>query len=230
MNNLQVFENPNFGKVRTINRNGEVWFVGKDVAEALGYADTAKALAVHVDEEDKRLLKVGEMPTLKMSNYGAYVINESGVYALIFGSKLPQAKAFKRWVTHEVLPAIRKTGQYSVALKPATVAEVVSLVRVMRETMEAQGSAPEDVAKMVEGLGEQFNIKLPRFFVRPEKTTEKDLMDMVDFIYAHPRGRGKRIPTYEDFIVHMSVKLEPKEGSEKQCKGVDKYLRDTTKP
>lgn len=227
MNNLQVFENAQFGKVRSINRNGEVWFVGKDVAEALGYSNASKAVLIHIKENHRISEMMAHSQNGKMLNSTlTTLIDEAGLYSLILRSKLPQAEAFQEWVVSEVLPAIRKTGQYSVALKPATVAEVVSLVKVMRETMEAQGSAPEDVAKMVEGLGEQFNIKLPKFFVRPEKTTLNDVMDMIDFIYAHPRGRGKRIPTYEDFIVHMSVKLEPKEGSEKQCKGVDKYLRD----
>ena len=86
------------------------WFVGKDVAEALGYKDTDQAIRNHVDAEDKHHLpNPVEMTGLKMSNYGAYFINESGVYSLIFGSKLEGAKEFKRWVTAEVLPAIRKS-------------------------------------------------------------------------------------------------------------------------
>lgn len=112
MNNLQIFENEEFGEVRTVTIDNEPWFVGKDVATALGYKDTSDALKKHVSEDDKRILKPGEMPTLKMSNYGTYIINESGLYALIFGSKLASAKRFKHWVTSEVLPAIRKTGGY----------------------------------------------------------------------------------------------------------------------
>lgn len=112
MNELKIFENPTFGQVRIVEREGEPWFVGKDVAQALGYSDTADALKKHVDEEDKELLKPGEMPTLKMSNFGAYIINESGLYSLVLSSKLPTAKAFKRWITSEVIPSIRKTGGY----------------------------------------------------------------------------------------------------------------------
>lgn len=112
MNELKIFENPTFGQVRIVEREGEPWFVGKDVATALGYSDTADALKKHVDEEDKELLKPGEMPTLKMSNFGAYIINESGLYSLVLSSKLPTAKAFKRWITSEVIPSIRKTGGY----------------------------------------------------------------------------------------------------------------------
>ena len=111
-NNLQVFASKEFGTIRTVQRDGQPWFVGKDIAQALGYSDTSDALKKHVDEEDKLLLKPGETPTLKMSNYGAYIINESGLYSLVLSSKLPSAKKFKRWVTSDVLPAIRKTGGY----------------------------------------------------------------------------------------------------------------------
>lgn len=118
MNALKIFENSEFGKIQVIERNGEPWFIGKEVAEILGYKDTADALKKHVDEEDKQFFKVGETPTLKIkSNYGAYIINESGLYSLVLSSKLEKAKAFKRWVTSEVLPAIRKTGSYGTAIK-----------------------------------------------------------------------------------------------------------------
>lgn len=113
MNDLAIFENPEFGHIRGLKIEGEPWFVGKDIAEALGYADTAAALKKHVDDEDKKLFKADDLPTLKMSNYGAYLINESGLYSLMLKSKLPGAKKFKRWVTSEVLPSIRKTGAYS---------------------------------------------------------------------------------------------------------------------
>lgn len=113
-NKLAVFSNPDFGEVRTLEINGEPWFVGKDVAQALGYSNTAKAIREHVDEEDKQLFKVNEMGTLDTSNYGVYIINESGLYSLILSSKMEKAKEFKRWVTSEVLPSIRKTGAYTV--------------------------------------------------------------------------------------------------------------------
>lgn len=112
MNNLQIFNSPDFGQIRTIQKNGEPWFVGKDVASVLQYRDTSDALKKHVDKEDKVLLKAGETPTLKSSNFGMYIINESGLYSLILSSKMPKAKEFKRWVTSEVIPAIRKTGKY----------------------------------------------------------------------------------------------------------------------
>lgn len=111
-NKIEVFTNAEFGSVRTLTIDNEPYFVGKDVAEILGYSDTAKAIRVHVDEEDKQIFKVDEMATLKTSNYGVYVINESGLYSLILSSKLPNAKKFKHWVTSEVLPSIRKHGAY----------------------------------------------------------------------------------------------------------------------
>ena len=109
MRALQIFENAEFGKIRTIVLDGEPWFVGKDVAAALGYTNSRKALADHVDEEDKNTVTIRDGI---QGNPNMTVINESGVYALVFGSKLPTAKAFKRWVTSEVLPSIRKTGGY----------------------------------------------------------------------------------------------------------------------
>lgn len=109
MNELQIFSSEEFGKIRTVTIEGEPWFVGKDVAEALGYANTRDALATHVPDEDKNTVAISDG---KRGNPNQTVINESGLYALIFGSKLESAKRFKHWVTSEVLPAIRKNGFY----------------------------------------------------------------------------------------------------------------------
>lgn len=108
MNNLKVFMNPEFGSIRIITENNEPWFVGKDVAEILGYTNPLKAIRDHVDEEDKGVNETGTPG----GNQKVITINESGLYSLILSSKLPGAKRFKRWVTSEVLPAIRKTGGY----------------------------------------------------------------------------------------------------------------------
>lgn len=108
MNNLQIFNSPDFGQVRTIQQNGEPWFIGKDVAEILGYSNTPKAIRDHVDDEDK----LTERIVLSGQNREVAIINESGLYSLILSSKMPKAKEFKRWVTSEVIPAIRKTGKY----------------------------------------------------------------------------------------------------------------------
>lgn len=113
MSELQVFSNAEFGSVRSITVNGEPYFVGKDVAEILGYGNTRDALIAHVDEEDRTVIQKSEIPTLDIPNRGLTVINESGLYSLILSSRLPSAKRFKRWVTSEVLPAIRKHGVFA---------------------------------------------------------------------------------------------------------------------
>ena len=110
MHELQIFNNEEFGEVRTVTINDEPWFVGKDIAMALGYAKPENAIATHVNDEDKTSTLIQGSG----SNYKskAILINESGLYALIFGSKLESAKRFKHWVTSEVLPTLRKTGTY----------------------------------------------------------------------------------------------------------------------
>lgn len=110
MNQLKIFENTEFGQIRTVTIDNEPWLVGKDVATALGYERTADAIRQHVDSEDKG---VGEIQT-PGGKQTMTIINESGLYALIFGSKLESAQRFKHWVTSEVLPAIRKTGSYAI--------------------------------------------------------------------------------------------------------------------
>lgn len=115
MNNLQIFKSPDFGQVRTIQQNGEPWFIGKDVAEILGYKKPENAIAVHVDDEDKTTTLIQGTGSNYKSN--AVIINESGLYSLILSSKMPKAKEFKRWVTSEVIPAIRKHGGYLTADK-----------------------------------------------------------------------------------------------------------------
>ena len=120
MNELQIFENAEFGQIRTVTIDNEPWLVGKDVAIALGYAEPRSAVSKKVELEDKGVAKI-ETPS------GAQemtVVNESGLYALIFGSKLESAKRFKRWVTSEVLPQIRKTGGYQKALSPQEIMRI----------------------------------------------------------------------------------------------------------
>ena len=114
MDELKVFKNQEFGSVRTLVIDKEPWFVGKDVAEILGYRLTSKAVQDHVDEEDRKIQKFQNGTFENVPNRGLQIINESGLYSLVLSSKLPSAKKFKRWVTSEVLPTLRKTGQYQV--------------------------------------------------------------------------------------------------------------------
>ena len=115
MNELKIFENAEFGQVRTVTIDNEPWFAGFDVADALGYKNQSDAIAKHVEDEDKQTVLKSQITTLAyIPNRGLTFVNESGLYALIFGSKLEAAKRFKHWVTSEVLPAIRKHGAYAV--------------------------------------------------------------------------------------------------------------------
>lgn len=113
MNELQVFRNAEFGELTLLEIDNEPWFVGKEVAKKLGYENTKDSISRHVPEEDKRIFQRSENTTLDIPNRGLTIINESGLYSLILGSKLESAKRFKRWVTSEVLPAIRRTGSYN---------------------------------------------------------------------------------------------------------------------
>ncbi len=127
MNELKIFENAEFGQVRTVTINEEPWFVGKDVAGALGYSNHRDALSKRVDEEDKG---VANCDTLGGSQE-MVIINESGLYSMIFGSKLESAKRFKHWVTSEVLPSLRKTGSYEMPKKNAPKRLPLSSVNMM---------------------------------------------------------------------------------------------------
>lgn len=134
MNEIQTFNNPDFGEVRTISLDGEPWFVGKDVAERLGYEKPTDAVRKHVDEEDRGISKM-ESPS---GSQNMTIINESGLYSLVLSSKLPTAKAFKRWITSEVLPSIRKHGAY-----------------MTQETLQAAITNPDYLLQIVTALKEE---------------------------------------------------------------------------
>lgn len=186
MNEIKIFNNEEFGQVRTILINDEPWFVGKDVAVALGYENTKDAIKKHVDEEDKIMGAQNATPSITDSlgrTQYPTLINESGLYSLIFGSKLEGAKRFKHWVTSEVLPAIRKTGNYgahSYRLKDATLPEVSGLLhevtgflREMDKVMRAQNSHPSDIAQEFKSICGQFGIvELSERFVKEPVAVE----------------------------------------------------------
>ena len=167
MNELKVFQNSEFGTLRGVEIDGESWLVGKDVAERLGYANTKDALSAHVDEDDKRILQKSEIATFEnhipksalavdfvwadIPNRGLTIINESGLYSLVLGSKLPNAKKFKRWVTSEVLPAIRKHGGYLTAEKVEEALlnpdVLIRLATELKDEREARRALESKVAK-----------------------------------------------------------------------------------
>lgn len=144
-NELMIFNNPEFGQMRTIEVEGEPWFVGKDVAAALGYSNPRDALAKHVDNDDKGASQIAT-PSGKQE---MTIINESGLYSLILSSKLPTAKAFKRWVTSEVIPSIRKTGNYT--MKPMTAYQQMMADTRQRNTRIQSARILTQLAKQYKG-------------------------------------------------------------------------------
>lgn len=142
---LQIFNNPEFGEIRTTAIDGEPWFVGKDVADILGYQNGSRDINRHVDEEDRQNYQNGTFESPR----GMTIINESGLYSLVLGSKLPTAKKFKHWVTSEVLPTIRKTGSYSI---PQVTPNPHYRTRMI-------GTAVRDVGKTAEALEKVFGCR-----------------------------------------------------------------------
>lgn len=144
-NKLMIFNNSEFGQVRTVEIDNEPWFVGKDVAEALGYSDTDKAIRNHVESEDNLTRQFGGSGQKRNMT----IINESGLYALILSSKLPTAKAFKHWVTSEVIPSIRKTGSYTT--KPMTAYQQMMADTRQRNARIQSARILTQLAKQYEG-------------------------------------------------------------------------------
>ena len=187
MNELQIFNSEEFGDIRTITIDNEPWFVGKDVAEALGYKKPENAIANHISDEDKTSTLIQGSG----SNYKskATIINESGLYALIFGSKLESAKRFKHWVTSEVLPTIRKTGSYQ---KPMTVAEQIQLL--------AQGNVKlEEKIEAVNDDLQEFKKDMPLLALECQKITKAKNQKVV------PMLGGKDAPAYKDNSLRQLV-------------------------
>jgi len=149
LSNLQVFENQEFGEIRALEIEGEPWFVGKDAAEALGYANPSKAIMVHVDDEDKIKTMLPHSQNGNVLKTQTTLINESGLYSLILSSKLPTAKKFKRWVTREVIPSIRKHGAYmtpekieEVLMNPDT---IIQLATALKEEQQRRLQAERQI-------------------------------------------------------------------------------------
>ena len=145
MNEIKAFENETFGSVRTIEREEEVWFVGKDVAAALGYERPTKAVQDHVDDEDKD--EIPNQDSIGRSQ-STPIINESGLYSLVLSSKLPTAKQFKRWITKEVIPSIRKTGGYFAT--PKTYVEALRALADAEEEKERLALENEEMKPKAE--------------------------------------------------------------------------------
>lgn len=154
MNDLTTFTNPEFGQVRTVEIDGTPWLVGKDVAMALGYKNPTKAIIAHVDDEDKQLEMLpqeaeAQNGTLPSGSTKTALINESGLYSLILSSKMPKAKAFKRWVTSEVLPAIRKAGAYESFQAQQHIEQLEATNTRLNAAIQAVGTAKQQLADVI---------------------------------------------------------------------------------
>ena len=150
MQELKIFENSEFGAVRALEVDGAPWFVGKDVAEVLGYTDPNKALAMHVDDDDK----LNDKTASSLGQRGGWLINESGLYSLVLSSKLPGAKAFKRWVTSEALPSIRKHGLYAIDEIIANPDMAIAALQALKEEREKRLAAELDKAVLTQQVAE----------------------------------------------------------------------------
>ena len=174
MNDLTTFSNPEFGQVRTVEINGTPWLVGKDVAVALGYKNPGKAIIAHVDEEAKRLVVLPQradtqnrdVPQETDSQNGnaspaskTALINESGLYSLILSSKMPKAKAFKHWVTSEVLPAIHKTGAYESFQAKQHIEQLEATNTRLNAAIQAVSSAKQQLAEVIDLRGEFIKLR-----------------------------------------------------------------------
>lgn len=204
MNQLKVFANPTFGSIRTLNIDGEPWFVGKDVADILGYTNPRDALAKHVDDEDKNTVAICDGTP---GNPNTTVINESGLYSLILSSKLPTAKKFKRWVTSEVLPAIRKHGGYVAGQEHMSDEELMAKALLMAQKTiadrDARISALQVEVAVAQPKAAYFDELVDRNLLTGIRETAKELgikqKVFVDFLlnkkYLHRSKSGKLTPT-----------------------------------
>ena len=230
MHEIKIFENPRFGKIRTIEIEGEPWFVGKDVAEVLRYQNPSKALADHVDAEDK----LNNETLSSLGQRGGWLINESGLYSLVLSSKLPSAKAFKRWITSEVIPSIRKHGAYmtpdkleDILLNPdtlITLATELKKERAAREHLEGlrrlakllkQNGVEIGQNRLFEWLrnnGFLISRKGSDYNMPTQKAMEMGLFEIKETAIPHSDG-------------HITVSLTPKVSGKGQKYFVNRFLQ-----
>lgn len=178
MREISIFNSEEFGDIRAIEIDNEPWFVGKDVATALGYSNTRKAIGDHVHEDDKGVTKWDTLG----GKQDLTIINESGLYALIFGSKLESAKRFKHWVTSEVLPAIRKNGNYNM---PMTIEEQLQIVA--KGTLEVK----EEIKRVDNDL-QNLKEDMPLLALECQRITRAKNQKVV------PLMGGKKAPAYKN--------------------------------
>lgn len=169
---IQIFKSVEFGSVRTLEIDGVIYFVGKDVAQALGYADTNKAIAMHVDDEDK----LNDKTASSLGQRGGWLITESGLYSLILSSKLPNAKKFKRWVTAEILPSIRKTGSYGEINLEEIITRTATAVaaEIAKQFITASQQETKSSAKPAKKIAKAYKYSTPsKISTLPPETKEQ---------------------------------------------------------
>lgn len=195
MNELQIFKNPDFGQVRVVNINGEAWLVGKDVAKVLGYSNTRDAISKHVDDDDKNTVAIHD----GKGNPNQVVINESGLYSLVLSSKLPTAKKFRRWVTSEVLPSIRKTGGYKVEAKPMDDMEILCRAVLISD-------------KRIKALENKIELDAPKVAYADYASASKDSVLIRDFCHGLPK-EGIKIGEHKLYALLVKHKVLAKKSN-----------------
>ena len=200
MNEIRIFEKAEFGTIRTMEINGEPWFVGKDIADILEYTNTAKAIRDHVDDEDK----LTERFVLSGQNREAILINESGLYSLILSSKMSNAKKFKRWVTSEVLPSIRKHGMYAtdeLLENPDLAIQVFQKLkeeRLERKRLEAENQIMKPKADYFDDLVDRNTLTSFRETAKELRTGERKFINfLLNNGYLYRDKKGKLMPYAE---------------------------------
>lgn len=202
MNNLKIFNNTEFGQVRMIEENGQIWFCGADVANALEYKNSRKAIADHCKEGG-----VTKRATPTTSGIQSITfINEPNLYRLIIHSKLPSAERFEKWMFEEVLPAIRKTGKYEMVPtnplpKAQSVSEAVNLGKFVRDLLKDQGASPYQMADILLDTMKQFGVSLSDKLLLPVKLDKvrEDELDTVEFKFAFPES------TWQDYMTYRTL-------------------------
>lgn len=210
MEEIMTFNNEEFGAIRTVEINGDPWFVGKDVAEALGYSNSSKAVMTHVDEEDKRFEMIKMADSQNGNVLGATkttIINESGLYSLILSSKLPTAKKFKHWITREVIPSIRKTGGYISGQEQMTAEELMAKALIVaRKTIAEREAKISDLTvqnTIMAPKADYFDQLVERNTLTNFRETAKELgvppRQFVQFLlekkYLYRDKKGKLLPS-----------------------------------
>lgn len=200
MNELQVFNNPEFGEVRSIQIDGEPWFVLADVCRVLDLSNPTM-VSEKLDDDEKMTLSFTEGHSGQRGGaQKAIVINESGLYTVIIRSNSPKAKPFRRWVTHEVLPSIRKTGSYTLP-GYASLPQVISIVAETKKRMKAEGKENWEIAHACYETGENYGVTLPKFFAEDCKMTDEEAVAMADFACEHPEYQQNPEAGYFAFVL-----------------------------